>query len=109
MKAKATGLSDEDRAKLEAKYPDGIAVVDTCLGTCAFRGPTRTEYKRFTALVSQPEKRGDAIDWFACTTVIYPDAQAFAALLERKPGIATDCVGEITKLAGVTVGEQEKF
>jgi hypothetical protein len=100
-----------DSAKLEAlKAQHGeLFVIETDDGEAlAFRRPTRAEYKRFKANALDEQKRMDADEQLVRAVTIYPDAEGFAALLDRKPALATSMAGEVLKVAGAVQGLEAK-
>ena len=81
------------------------------LGTdqVAFRCPSRAEYKRFLARVSDDRKAlPDAQEELARAVVVLRDRAAFGALLDKRPGIASKVVTDALKVAGAEEAENAK-
>jgi hypothetical protein len=93
-------------AKLKSQFPstelrqyrseEGDAIVCKC--------PSRGDYKRFRAMIVDPNQRANALETLMRSCVVYPDAQGVAVLLERRPGLA-EVFGD--KLSGWAGAGQE--
>jgi hypothetical protein len=72
-----------------------------------FRKPTRTEYDRwFDKMQVDKAQASKHARELASSCLVYPDQEAFKALIDRRPGLlATTIVNEITELAGL-IGEE---
>lgn len=101
-------LSDQQIQELEATHKR-VAVVTGRGGTwqCAFRKPTRAEYKRFRTMATGDSK-ADAQEMLARATVVFPSLEAFDALLEDYPAIPEAAAGRIADLTGFAVEESGK-
>jgi hypothetical protein len=85
---------------------ENVKRVDTKAGTVVLRKPTRAEYKRFRSLFWDEKRRSDAIEMLVRDCVAFPPKEAFAAMLEDRPGIADRCGNVALELAGI-VGDDE--
>lgn len=105
----------EDESGVEAKilephnrYEEGVPVA------VAVRCPTRTEYRRYNAIVRQAkgnaEKIGDAQEQMARACILYPvvKSPAYEALVDKFPGSLNSIAIEVTKLAELEAEEEKK-
>ncbi len=93
---------DEFLGPHREKYGAGeVVAVMTIAGPVAFRCPTGAEYTRFKAMAQNPADRPLASKTLCLMTVLSPERAAFAAIIEKKPGIVDTCDDEILALAGV--------
>lgn len=97
----AVSISKEKLEELELKHSE-VKVVSTVLGDVALRGPTRGEYKLFRKAYHDDKKKPDATESMVRQCVVFPDSTEFAAMLDKKPGIADKCVEAVLELAGLT-------
>lgn len=79
-------LSADEIAAAKQKHGE-LAVVETVLGTCLFRPPTRAEYDEFMRMLLHAQQKLDALYWLASVTVVVPDRPTFDAWVERRPGL----------------------
>lgn len=98
-------LPEEVQKKLESEHGE-ICAIMTRAGPAAFRGPTRSEYRRHFAAIQQNEKeRPERIEQFLLQLVVYPAGNVLNAMLEKKPGIGPTCYNALMSFAGL---EDEK-
>ena len=106
-------LSKTDLDKYRAEHPRGIVHLIGKAQTweCVFQIPTRNEYKMFRANSHNPSRVADANDTLAIQTVLYPEREAFQALLETYPAIpeAFSSNDELKALVGMTTEEGAKI
>jgi hypothetical protein len=65
------------------------------------RVPSGAAYQFFKDMASDDKKKTRALEELTRSCVVYPDATAFDALLERRPGLGTSFGGKLVELAGV--------
>jgi hypothetical protein len=84
------------------KYGAGkVVAIMTMAGPVAFRKPTSPEYDRVKAMAQNPADRAAASKTLCLITVVSPERNAFASMLDEYPGIADVCDDHIFALAGV--------
>lgn len=76
----------------ESKYDGAVDIV--------VKRPPRAEWKRFRAMLFDPEQKPNALETLAKVCVIYPDAAAFAELLNERPALAEKIGDQCTEVAG---------
>lgn len=92
-------ISDEKFAELESAHGE-IVAVHTVLGECAFKRPSRADYKRYMSLLFNEKTRDQAQEVIVRACVIHPSKDEFNKMLDTAPGIATSCSGPVLELAG---------
>ena len=102
-------MDDKTLADLKAAHGDDVLVVKTAKGEAAFRGATRSEFKRFQSIMFESKAgKAAAFEYLAAACCVYPDAATFQQWIDAKPGIPLACAGPLNKLAGVEIEEDEK-
>jgi hypothetical protein len=95
---------DELRAKFGEVWTLTIEGQDFVL-----RCPSMAEYERYTDKMAGDRKGFTAASRaFAAHAVIHPDAGAFAAMVERRPGYAVRVAGEAMAIASGEAAEAAK-
>jgi hypothetical protein len=61
--------------------------------------PSRAEFKRFVALLSDDDTKADAFESISISCVVHPEH--FEGMLEDRPGLAMTLGGKVAELAGV--------
>jgi hypothetical protein len=90
-------------ADLKAKHgEDSVHPLTTTDGkyTIVVRRPGRAQWKRFRHMIADPAKRADALETLVRDCMLYPDRQAFEAMLEERPALAEVFGDEVGELAG---------
>lgn len=100
-------LTEDQIAALKEKHGE-ITVVATVEGDCAFRLPKRAEYSRYQEFLFREATRHKAPEMLVRDCVVAPSKEEFDALLERRPGVATTCIGPVLTLAGVDTDAETK-
>ncbi len=101
-------MDDTTLDKLRAEHGD-VWLLELGTDQVAFRCPSRAEYKRFLARVSDDRKAlPEAQEELARAVVVAPDRPAFGALLDRRPGIAAKVVVDALKVAAAEEAETAK-
>lgn len=72
------------------------------------RKPTRAEYKQYRSQSHNPAQVPDAQEILARKTCVYPEREAFDALLEDWPGIPEAAGNAFKELLGLSVQEDLK-
>ena len=106
--AKATKLTEEQLAKLDAEHGDIIYVTDPA--EVVFRKPTRIECKMFRKNLHDPKVASDAQEMLCRQIVVYPTREGFDAILERYPLLcdAPKVSDAIMRLTGMAASEGAK-
>ena len=72
------------------------------------RKPTRSEFKRFKAMVHNPSQAPDAMEHLIRTCVVYPSRDALDALLEDFPALPAAFDSQLAELVGAAADETVK-
>lgn len=78
-------------------------------GVVAYRRPTRLEFRAFKANRADDEKAKIAEELLCKSAVVYPDAVAFDALLDKLPALAQVLAQQIVAAGGGVPLEAKKF
>jgi hypothetical protein len=96
----STKLTDEVFAELKAKHGDVIGL-ETDDGAAVFRAPTRQEWERFLKEQASEDTKAAAHRPLIMGCRVWPEKDAFDALVARKPGILLSFGGELIEFAGL--------
>ena len=70
--------------------------------------PTRPQWKRFRAFMSDERKRPDAMEQLLRDCLVYPELTELDAMLERRPGLAESFGSSVVEMAGLTDRVEKK-
>lgn len=90
-------------AELKAQHPEGKALSVEVRGhgiEVFIRPPARAEYRRFRTAAFDERKRADSGETLVRSVIVYPDATALDAMLEKFPGLVETFLERVLELAG---------
>lgn len=70
--------------------------------------PKRSDYKMFRSQSHNSSQAADAQEILVRKMVVYPDADAFMAMLEEYPAIPEACTGAVALLTGLAAAADSK-
>ncbi len=88
---------------LVAPAPDVSGETDLGGETIAVVPPSRAQWRRFRVVGQDEVKRVDALEMLLRDCLVYPEAAAFEALLEARPGLVETFGEQVLELAGAGV------
>jgi hypothetical protein len=93
---------------LRAKHGD-LYMVETEIGPVVFRGANRVEYRQWKSARDDDAKKFAADEILSRACVVYPDAAAFEAMLDKLPALAGILQGEIIQVSGGAALSRKKL
>jgi hypothetical protein len=97
----------EQEALDAAKTQFGDArAVKTMAGWIVLRQPKKAEHDRWFAMERDAREKYKAPEYIVRALRVWPSPDAFDAMIDRKPGLCTDCMGAVNELMGIS-GEAE--
>lgn len=70
--------------------------------------PDRPSYKRFKSMMSDPQKRVDALEQLMRDCLVHPTRQEFDAMLDKRPALGDLFGARVLELAGLTAEAEAK-
>lgn len=86
--------------KLKSEHGEDIHLLTTSGEQLIARSPTRAEFTRFVDESSETKRKARALETLTRACVLYPDAEALDALLEKRPGIGSSVAIKLVEIAG---------
>jgi len=86
--------------KLRATHGTVFEIEDEDFGLVVFRRPNKLEFRAFKMARDDDNLKAVADEQFAVKVVVHPSAEAFTALLDQFPVLATNIAGQAMAKAG---------
>jgi hypothetical protein len=99
-------MTDEQIAKLKQAHPDAeLSLIkdDNSGAEVVVKTPSEPEWRRFRSMSSDENQRAMALRVLVIACVVQPPPDAFAEMLERKPGLAETFGSKLVEIAGVSL------
>jgi hypothetical protein len=93
-------LTPEIIDELKAEHGE-ISQIDGIEHDVVIKAPSRQQYTRFMEAAQEPKRRDKAQDTLLIDCVVFPDASAFASLLDEKPGYRETVTSVVLEVAGI--------
>lgn len=100
-------ITDEELKQLEVKNRK-ILVLRRDGYEAIFRRPTRDEYRKFKADLSNDEVKPYALEYLVTACCLHPDRAAFNAMLDEAPALSDSFGNDLVKWAGLGQAEVVK-
>jgi hypothetical protein len=93
------GIPQETLAALHTEHGE-VWTYESESATVAFRCPTGPEWKRFVSTSARDQKMApEALERLAASCIVWPSPEQYAALVDRRPGLALSVGDEVAKVA----------